>query len=422
MSLSRRDFVKLSSMGGMALLLDLLKPDLMGLGTETRPAALPKLRYREYGKTGKKVSILGFGGMRFDTETVRKGNLEDPARLMVEAYELGVNYFDTAPTYVESKSEEIFGLAFKEIDRKIKGKPDSVPYYYTSKSGIWMDADAAAVRRRLETTLKRLGKDKLHFYHMWCILNEQHFQGVMRPGGPYEGALAAKKEGLIDHLVFSSHADSPTTAKVIASGAFEGLLIGYNMLNFPRQEKAIQAAVDRKMGVVVMNPLSGGLIPRNQDYFRKMVNPNQKGITVGQTALNFIMGQEGITVTLAGIGSSEQLHEDVGALRYLEVFNDRKLADLKRQYLKKIGEYCTTCQYCKGCPVDIPVWTVMECYNSYILRGREHARKVLQSYKDEDNIDIKAQVAKCKKCGACEEACTQHLPILKRFETITREF
>lgn len=422
MSLNRRDFVKLSSMGGLALLLDLLKPDLMGVGAETLPAALPALRYREYGKTGKKVSILGFGGMRFDTETVRKGNLEDPARLMVEAYDLGLNYFDTAPTYVDNRSEEIFGLAFREIDRKIREKPGSLPYYYTSKSGIWMDADASAVRRRLDTTLKRLGKDKLHFHHMWCIMNEQHFQGVMRPGGPYEGALAARKEGLIDHLVFSSHADSPVTAKVVASGAFEGLLIGYNMLNFPRQEKAIQAAVDRKMGVVVMNPLGGGLIPRNQDYFRKMVNPNHKGITVGQTALNFIMGQEGITVTLAGVSSREQLREDVGALRYLEVFNERKLADLKRQYLKKIGEYCTTCQYCKGCPVDIPVWTVMEFYNSYLLRGREHARKVLQSYKDEDNIDIRALVAKCRKCGACEEACTQHLPILKRFGTITREF
>ncbi|MBP7865219.1 MAG: aldo/keto reductase [Acidobacteria bacterium] len=422
MSLNRRDFVKLGSMGGLALLLDLLKPDLMGLGAQPQAAALPRMLYRAYGRTGKNVSILGFGGMRFDEQAVRKGNLEDPARLMVEAYELGLNYFDTAPTYVDNKSEEIFGLAFKEIDRKIKGQPGATPYYCTSKSGIWMEPDAAAVRRRLDTTLKRLGKDKLHFYHMWCIMNEQHFQGVMKPGGPYEGALAAKKEGLIDHLVFSSHADCATTTKIIRSDAFEGLLIGYNMLNFPRQEKAIQAAVDQKIGVVIMNPLGGGLIPRNQDYFRKMVNPRQKGITVGQTALNFIMGQEGITVALAGISNREQLHEDVGALRYLEVFSDQKLAELKRQYLRKIGDICTTCGYCKGCPVDIPVWTVMEFYNSYVLRGKEHARKVLQSYKDEDNIDIKALVGKCIQCGACEKVCTQHLPILKRFATITREF
>ena len=422
MDVNRRDFLRLTSAGSLALMLDIMKPDLLALGAKGDPNAFPAMQYREYGQTGKKVSILGFGGMRFDAETVKKGNLEDPARLLVEAYDLGVNYFDTAPNYVGDKSEEIFGLAIKEIDRKRKEQSSPLPYYVTSKSGIWMDPTAAAVRQRLEKSLKRMGKDKLNFYHMWCFQNYQHYREVMKPGGPYEGAVAAKKEGLIDHIVFSSHASSPETVRIIGDGVFEGMLIGYNMVNFPKQDKAIQAAVGKKIGVVIMNPLAGGMIPRHEDYFRRMVSPDGKGITLVQTALNFIMGQAGITVALPGIANREQLHENVRALQYLEIFSEQKLATLKKQYLKRIEDFCTTCQYCKVCPVDIPVWTVMDCFNDYILGGKEAARKSLESYKRDDKVDIKAEIAKCTRCKACEEACTQHLPIVKRFDKITAEF
>ncbi|MBP7460365.1 MAG: aldo/keto reductase [Candidatus Delongbacteria bacterium] len=416
MNLNRRDFLKMSSVGGLAFFLEMMKPELISLASKVDPSGFPKMLYREYGQTGKRVSILGFGGMRFDSESVRKGNLEDSARVMVEAYDLGVNYFDTAPTYVGGKSEEIFGLAFKEIDRKMKDQKSPLPYYYTSKSG---DLKGAEMRRRLETTLTRLGKSKLHFYHMWCIMDYNHFQEVMKPGGSYEAAVAAKKEGLIEHIVFSSHAGSQDTIKMLNEKVFDGMLIGYNILNFPKQEKAIQAAIDHKMGVVIMNPLAGGLIPQHQDYFNKLVSPDQKGISVVQTALNFIMGQQGITVALAGITNQKQLHENVKALNYLEIFSDQKLASLKKQYLKKIEDICTTCQYCNVCPVDIPVWTVMEFFNEYILKGKDHAIRSLDSYKRYEKVDIKAEIKKCIRCRACEKACTQHLPILERFDIIT---
>lgn len=421
MNLNRRGFLKVTSAGGLALLLDMVKPDLVSLGAKIDPNSFPTMVYREFGKTGKKVSILGFGGMRFDEQAIRKGNLEDSARLMAEAYDLGLNYFDTAPNYVDDKSEDIFGMAFKEIDRKLQGQKSPLPYYFTSKSSSWNDSTAAAVRKRLDITLKRLGKSKLHFYHMWCIMNFNHYIEIMKPGGAYEGALSAKKEGLIDHIVFSSHANSNDTSKIITTNVFEGLLIGYNMLNFPKQEKAIQTAIDSGIGLVIMNPLAGGLIPQNRDYFKKMINPDQKGITIVQTALNFIMGQKGITVALSGISNREQLHENIKALHYLEVFTDQELAALKKRYLQKIEDICTTCQYCKVCPVDIPVWTIMEFYNSYILKGKEYARKELANYKQHENTDIKALIKKCTQCKACEKVCTQHLPILKRFEFITNE-
>ena len=70
--------------------------------------------YKNYGRTGKKVSAVGFGGMQFDTSK----SIQENAQLLEYAYSKGINYFDTAPGYCKDKSEDIFGHAFKHIKGK----------------------------------------------------------------------------------------------------------------------------------------------------------------------------------------------------------------------------------------------------------------------------------------------------------------
>jgi len=152
--------------------------------------------YKEYGKTGKKVSALGFGGMRFNKEEYDK-DIEKCADIVRYASSKGINYFDTAPGYCEDKSEIIMGAAFKNMPN---------PFFVSTKSNYWSDKTADDVRRRCETSIERLGVDKINFYHMWCIMNMEHYRNVMAPGGPYEGALKLKEEGLIDHICISTHA------------------------------------------------------------------------------------------------------------------------------------------------------------------------------------------------------------------------
>ena len=67
--------------------------------------------YREYGRTGKEVSAIGFGGLRFPKEDYQSGNYENSVKIIHRAHELGVNYFDTAPDYCDEHSEDIFGQA-----------------------------------------------------------------------------------------------------------------------------------------------------------------------------------------------------------------------------------------------------------------------------------------------------------------------
>ncbi len=416
MTINRRDFLKISTATSISLWLDtILKPLSLVAGEIDK--SIPEMVYRQFGTTGKEVSILGFGAMRLPYEEGK--DPEEAVKMLVKAYELGINYFDTAPKYVQDKSEEIVGMALKEIDRKNKTVKNPLPYYWTSKSGLNLgDTTADEVMKRIEKSLKRLGKDKIPFYHMWCFMDIDHYQRVMKKGGAYEGAVKAKEQGLIDHILFSSHATGEENAQIISDGAYEGMLVGYNITNFPRQDQAVQLAHKKGMGVLAMNPLAGGLIPKNQDYFAPRLKASNTDMTLVQTALAFVMGQPEITVALSGMQKEEHVIENVKTLNYLKIFNDKELVALKKKYLQDMEGICTTCEYCNICPEDIPVHRIMEVYNTYILKGKEDFQGRANRLKEHQDLDFKAEIEKCIECGLCEQKCTQHLNIIERFEEI----
>lgn len=90
--------------------------------------------YKEYGKTGKKVSAVGFGGMRFDISKSKEENAE----LLRYANSRGINYFDTAPYYCKDQSEDIFGIAFKNMPND----------FYVSTKGTPKDFNTAKKSKR----------------------------------------------------------------------------------------------------------------------------------------------------------------------------------------------------------------------------------------------------------------------------------
>ena len=112
--------------------------------------------YREYGQTGEKISLLSFGGMRFKNIN----DHDECVRLMVAAAEGGINYFDTAPGYSETKSETVFGKGFAEMRKR------GLPYLSATKTFI---STESGIRREIEAQLKRLNINTIDFYHIWCI-------------------------------------------------------------------------------------------------------------------------------------------------------------------------------------------------------------------------------------------------------------
>ncbi len=352
---------------------------------------------KKYGKTGKDVSVIAFGGMRFP----KPEDIDGSAEIVTYAHSKGINYLDTAPYYCNDKSEEIFGAAIRQMKR------DS--FYISSKCG---SADGKEFRASLEKSLKRLNVDYIDFFHVWCLLFP-HQLGERVEKGAVPAALKAKEEGLIKHLVVSTHLNGEDIATVLDSGYFEGMTIGYNAINFPFRAKGLEAAAKHNVGVVTMNPLGGGLIPRNAERLAFIKGPQDKDVV--QAAIRFNISQPAITAALVGFANKAEVDQAVAAVEDFKPYPADHIERVKGHITSSFEGFCTGCGYCLPCPSDVEIPKLMDAYNLKILENKDDA--VTNRLKWHWGMAPDAAAA-CIQCGDCEGRCTQHLPIRERLEAI----
>ncbi len=363
--------------------------------------------YNTYGKTGLQVSAVGFGGMRFDMSR----SLDENADLVRYAVDQGINYLDTAPDYCDSQSEVIIGKAAKSIRDKVFLTTKGMPTRFDTKQKA-----IGAVNE----SLKKLDTDYIDFYHVWCLRKMEHFELAMNPGGQYEGLLQCQKEGKIRHIVFSSHQPGNEVRRVVESGKFEGGLLGVNILNFPYRWDGVMAAYEAGLGVVAMNPLAGGAIPKNEEAFKFLATG---GETATEAALRFIISCPQITVALNGFSTREHVDMACRVADTCQPYTDEELDALRKKLGKNLNAMCTGCGYCDDCPVGIPVPAYMQFYNEKQLFGTSDENMVSKvPFAHEWGILAirKAEAQACVRCRRCEDACTQHLPIVERLKDVAR--
>jgi predicted aldo/keto reductase-like oxidoreductase len=355
--------------------------------------------YREYGKTGKHVSAIGFGGMRFK-------NVDDydtSAEMLLEAARGGINYFDTAPKYFGTKSEEIFGKAFKEFQRQ------GIQFYSSSKT---FASTESSIRREIEGQLKRLNLDHIDFYHVWCITNLDNWR-KRKQDGVIEAFRKLREEGLINHICVSSHLIGDHIKELLLEGVFEGVLFGYSAYNFQTRQAAFDAIKQYDMGCVVMNPLGGGLIPQNPDLFQFLKTREDEPVV--EAALKFLLAHERIHVGLVGFGDKDEVRQALHFMDHYQPLSSQQLDEIKSRAEGSFEGICTGCQYCDDCPEGIPIPKLMDAYNHKLLRGED--QEILERLKMHWGISPD-EAARCNECGQCEEECTQHLNIIERLKHI----
>lgn len=359
--------------------------------------------YKQYGNTDMKVSAVGMGTMRYNEEDIKAGKLEKCAEVVLYAHEKGINFFDSAPFYCDDKSEEVTGMALSQLPRS--------SYYISSKMNmntLSRKCTRDNFRWRLENSLKKLKVDYLDFYYLWCLLDLESFERQFEL--LYGFFKEAKQEGLIRNITFSSHMQGNDLEKVIDTDAFQGMLIGYNALNYRFRQAGIAAAHKKGMGITVMNPLGGGLIPNNPEIFSYLAAGTS--LTVPQAALRFVASHKEITVALAGC--TEKKHVD-DAVKAVENLVERPAQEIYEEYESRgisLNNLCTGCAYCKHCPQEIDIPKYMDAYNEQILGNKASDR-----LKYHWCIPIE-KAAECIRCGQCETLCTQHLPIMDRLAEI----
>ncbi len=362
------------------------------------------MEYREYGKTGIKISAIGAGGMRYsDPEKI-----DEMGQIPYEAAKLGINYFDTAAGYCNDYSQRILGAGLKLI------KKDGLEYYISTKSA---SSDESNMRKDLEKSLKEIGVDHIDFYHTWAVNTVEKFND-RKAKGAFKALAKLKEEGLIKHIVASSHMSGNEIAEyLVKERIFEGLTIGFCAINSPFRMEGLQAAHKAGMGVVTMNPLGGGMITDNPDRFNFIKTFPEQSIL--EAAIHFNLAYKEITSVLVGFRSIEDVRSAVKTIDTYKPISDEEITRIRNNIDKEFDQLCTTCNYCKDCHQGIPVVKFMETHSYYLLYKNVNAvnGRLKWTWDIFDGVD---KLNDCTECRKCEEACTQKLPILERFEELKK--
>ena len=378
------------------------------------------MNYREFGKTGEKISALGFGCMRFpelEKEGKKIVDLDKTDEMLRAAYEQGVNYFDTAPYYCSSNSEAALGHGVKDFRDRIL-LSSKFPAEVAKKPGDY--------RRQLETTLTRLGTDYLDFYHFWGI-NRDCFDNVIMAQDLLNDAQKAKEEGLIRHISFSFH-DEPSVIKYIIDSAkdygvpMESMLVQYNLLDRSNEEM-LTYAQSQGLGTVAMGPVGGGRLAAPTELYAKLTGG--KSVPTYELAFKFVLGNPDLNCALSGMENLDMVMKNTALASGSTSFSKEeweKLGNAMEQ-LKKFSElYCTGCKYCQPCPTGIEIPKIFNMFTYHNVYGlTEHAQKMFDEYVEKGGKLRES----CINCGYCERKCPQHLQIrqeLDKVEALFRDF
>jgi predicted aldo/keto reductase-like oxidoreductase len=222
----------------------------------------PKMEYRTFGKTNKKLSVITLGGMRYihgwnePRNVVPDDTIEECKTTVETALSMGINHIETAYGYI--KSEHTYGIVLNDV---LKLKRDS---YYLMTKGAPSTADET--RRMVEEQLKTLKTDYFDFYAWHGMNNFDRYLTACKKGGPVEELLKLKEEGVIKHVGFSTHAPVEVIIKAIETDMFEFVNLHYYYF-FQRNKGAIDLAQSKNMGVFIISP---------NDKGGQLINPSQK--------------------------------------------------------------------------------------------------------------------------------------------------
>ena len=350
------------------------------------PAAASAMGYRTLGRTGLRVSEIGFGGFPVD----------DP-EVLVYAGERGINYVDTSPCYRGGASERAIGAG-------LKGRRDQ--FVLTTKwcpHHIGKPARKQVFLDMLDESLRRLDTD-----HVDILLNHEvgrhsDDQGVERLKNPemLEAWEVAKKAGKARFLGASGHdGDLPQVmGYAIDSGQFDVLLCRYSFLDYPEQQKLIDRAAAAGVGFIAMKTLAGAK-GADLDRFR------DRQTSFKQAALKWVLANPKLSNLIISISSRRQVDEYAAASGSPIAAGDRALLDeYQARFSNEVCRFCNACE--PACPDDVRIADILRFamyFNDYGQEGR-----AVESYA---KLVAAERAAHCAHCaGFCEAACDYDLPV-----------
>ena len=373
------------------------------------------MQYRN-DKYGQPISVLGFGCMRF-TKNGRNFDFDKAEKELMEAYRLGVNYYDTA--YIYTGSEALLGEVFEK-----HGIRDRVRI--ATKLPQYLVGSTATADRYFNEELKRLRTNYVDYYLMHMITDINQWDHLEQIG--MKAWIAEKKRsGQIRNIGFSYHGDSENFLKVLNAYDWDFCQIQYNYIDEYTQAgvDGLKAAAKKGIPVIIMEPLRGGkLVSLLPQKAKDLIANDPSGYSPAELALRWLWDQPEVTCVLSGMNSLEMVRENCRvaeeALAGSFTEGNRALITQIRQIFldaTKVG--CTECRYCMPCPQNVNIPGIFRSYNLMYTENKASGRKeYLQTVAMTGEPSFASQ---CIGCGKCEKHCPQKIEIRKMLKIADKE-
>lgn len=332
------------------------------------------MEYRILGKTGLKISRMGFGGI-----PIQKIDEEGTRKLLHEMMEMGVNYIDSARGY--TVSEQYIGYGMEGIRDK---------FVLATKS---MSRTKEAMAADIETSLGNFRTDYIDLYQVHNPSMEQLDQ-VIGEGGALEALMEAKAAGKIGHIGLTAHSTA-VFERALGLDWVETIMFPYNIVEQQGAE-LIHKCAEKNIGFIDMKPLAGGAI---ED---------------ATLALRYVCSNPDVTVVIPGMAEVRELEQNLAACSNTEPLADEELKAMDKVREQLGTDFCRRCNYCAPCTVGINIPSVF-LFAGYLQRYD------LADWAKDRYSTLKVKASACIGCGKCEPRCPYHLPIREKLKKCAQD-
>jgi len=322
------------------------------------------MRYRTFGKTGLKISELGFGGI-----PIIRLQTDEAIGVVKHAFEKGITFYDTANAYKDSEYK--MGKAFHGI------RDGVVIATKTQKR------DRVGMIEHLDNSLRNLQTDYIDLFQLHQVSQNNDWDLLQGPDGALEATIKAKEQGKIRHIGVTSHS-LPMAIKLIKTGIFETVQFPFNFIEDAAKDELHIIARQMDIGIIVMKPFAGGVIDNAALAFK-------------------FLRQYPDLVVIAGYDSVESIDQIVALYEHPNALTIEDMA-LMDQYRADLGrQFCRRCEYCQPCPSGVMITPAM----GYRILAQRMSASVAVDF----GRKAMETITQCTNCGLCTTRCPYELPI-----------
>lgn len=374
------------------------------------------MEYRIFNKTKEKVSLLGFGAMRFPVidNKMDKIDKKTACEMIDYAIQNGVNYFDTAYIYHEGKSETFLAKALAKYPRS--------SYFLADKLPLWNLKTREQAESIFAEQLKRCNTEYFDFYLLHAMCQEK--LDLVINLGLYDLLKEYQKQGKIKNLGFSFHDSAEVLERILNTYEWDFVQIQLNYLDWEVMDakRLYEITVEKGVQCIIMEPVKGGTLATLCPEACEVLKNAHPDRSAASWAIRYAASLPNVLTVLSGMSSFEQVKDNIGSMSPFQPLSDSErnvLAEALNAYKKSNTVPCTGCRYCMDCPSGVDIPGIFKIINDYALtRDREMARSEMRKMPQE------AYPENCVECGICMEHCPQSIKIpdeMKKADKIFKE-